>query len=145
MKDVSSKALRMHPNKHILAISDVSTYKSDVYVFIDLIFKGVQIKLAVLGWQLRGCHLTNDRFGAHAIGNQICNSYQRYAVASCEATEFRYSRHCAILIHDFTDDSGRTQTGHARQVHSGLSLPSSCQDSGSAGTQWKDVARTTQV
>src|SRR5271170_601811 len=145
MKDVSSKTLRMHPNEHILAVSDVSTYKSDVYLFVDLIFESMQIKVAVLGRQLRRCHLTDDRFGAHAIGNQICHSYQRDAVAACEETEFRHSRHCAILIHYFTDYSGRTQTGHTCQVHSCLSLPSSCQHSGSAGTQWKDVAGTTQI
>src|SRR5271169_5850103 len=135
----------MHPNEHILAVSDVSTYESDVYLFVDLIFEGMQIKVAVFSRKLRGRHPTDDRFGAHPIGDHIRNSYQRDAVAACEATEFRHSRHCAILVHDFTDYSGGTQTGHARQVHSCLSLPGSCKHSGSAGTQWKDVAGTTQI
>src|SRR5271167_1486407 len=145
MKDVSRKALRMHSNEHILAISDFSTNKSDVYLFVDLTFKGVEIKLAVLGWQLRGRHPVNDGFGALAISNQVCHSYQRHFVTAGETAEFRHSCHCAVRIHNFTDRSGGTQTGQARQVHSCFSLTSSRQHTGSASTQWKDVAGTTQI
>src|ERR1700733_9754002 len=145
MKDVPGKALRMHPNQYILAITNLSTYKSDMLLFVDWVFERVHTKLTVLGWQLCKGDFTDDRFGAHPMGNQIRHSNQRDFVAAREATEFRHARHCAIRIHDFTDYAGRTQTGHARQIHSGLCLPSSRQHSGSAGTQWKDVAGTTQI
>jgi hypothetical protein len=124
----------MHPNEHILAISDVSTYKSEVCLFVDLIFKGVQVKLAVLGWQLRGRHPVDDNFGALAIGNQVRHSNQRHFVTAGEAMELRHARHCAVRIHDFTDHSGGTQTGQARQVHSRLGLPGSCQHALTART-----------
>jgi len=40
----------MHSNEHILAVSDISTHKSNVHLFVDLIFERVQTKLTVLGW-----------------------------------------------------------------------------------------------
>src|SRR6266436_6496748 len=141
-QNIAGKALRVHPHEYVLPVSYLAANKSDVSLLVDLILECVKAEFSVFGWQLRGGDALHHRLCTHPVGNQVGDGDEWNVMSSRKSTELWHPSHGAVLVHDFADDSGRTEAGQSGQVDSRFGLPGAFQHSGTLCAQWKDVTWT---
>ena len=79
------------------------------------------------------------------VANDVGHRDHLQAVFGAELFQLRDAGHAAVLVHDLADDTGRRQSGHARQIHRRFGLPRSHEDATFLGSQRKYVARPRQI
>src|ERR1700761_140295 len=117
----------MDAHKHIPAIANITKYKSEMGLLVDLIFECVNSELSVFRRQLRRGNTLDRRFRSQPIGDQVGDRNQLNVMEHGKLAKFGPSGHRSIVAHDLADNPSGTKTCQSGQVHSSFRLPGTYQ------------------
>ena len=135
----------MHADEHVLAVADVAAHQRDVRFAVELIVEGEDAEGAVLGGQRGRGHALHQPLGLHPVLNEVGDRDHQQAVLPRELRQLRHARHRAVLVHDFADDAGRIEAGHARQIDGGFGLPRAHEHAAVARAQREHVPGSREI
>ena len=82
---------------------------------------------------------------AAAVFDEGFDCQNRQLVFAREFDEIGHARHCAVTVHDLTDDAHRAFAGQAAEVDRCFSVAGAHQDTAVACDEWKYMARPHEV
>src|SRR5262245_39701332 len=135
----------LHTYQHIFAIFNLPANESDVRLLVERTFEHDHSKVAMRRWQGRFTDFLNEAFSAEAVTDQIGNRNHLELLMFSKLDQIRYARHRAVFLHDFANDTGRCESGDGREIDRCLRLACANQHSAVARSQWKNVARASQI
>ena len=135
----------MDANQRRLRLGKVTIRQRKMRFIRDPINKGMQSKFAMRPRHFAGRHPLHQRLGLAAVMNQIGDSADFEPMLLGKRDQFRQTGHAAIVVHDFTDDRGRFQTGHLCQIAAGFGMSGTDQHAPGLCGQREYVAGLNQI
>ncbi len=135
----------MDADQDVVPHADVPLHQRDVRLPVDDALVSDDPEVPVGRRQRCASHSLHERFGTHAVLNEVCDGDHEQLVPLREARQLRHACHGPVVIHDFADDTRRVEPRNAREVHGGFGLPGSNQHASGAGLQREHVAGARQV
>src|SRR5580704_11134595 len=145
VKDVPGEALRVHPDQHILASSNITEDQRDVLMLIDIVAIPDDAPGSVLQWQPRLGNPMHEPLGAQSIRHQGRHGDERDAVGRRELFEVLPLGHRAIDVHDFANHPGGIESGESCEVHRGLGMSHALQHTTSPRAELVDMPGADQI
>ncbi len=82
---------------------------------------------------------------AEAVADELGDGEDLHAVLLAEGDEVGDAGHFAVVAHDFADDAGGIEAGHAGEIDGGFCLAGADEDAAAAGAEGEDVAGAGEV
>ncbi len=139
-EDVAGKALRVHPDQHVLPVTDVAAHQRDLLGPVDQVAVAERLERAEVGGKPRlgdSLHLT---LVVAPVADQVSDRHQSQVVLVGELPQLGPALHRAVVVDQLGDRPGRGQPGQPRQIHRRLGVPRADQDAAVAVPQGEDVA-----
>src|SRR4030066_717560 len=96
----------MNAHEYTLKTAYIPFNQGEVYIVVKLIFIDNYLKITILSRQSRIRHPAYKGFFLKAVLYEILYSNNPEIVRPCKGNQLRQSRHGAIFIHDFANDTG---------------------------------------
>ena len=112
---------------------------------VDFAFVSDHAELAVAGLDAGLAGADDVALVAQAVADELGNGEDLEAVFAAEGDEVGDARHFAVVAHDFANNAGGGEAGHAGEIDGGLGLAGADQDAAAARAQREDVAGTGEV
>src|SRR5690349_7458624 len=104
-----------------------------------------QFKISVFCWHLHANDLFNKCIGLKSILNKLLDRDKFQIAYLCDLSQFRQSRHRAILVHDLNEYTGWLEACKTGKINCGLGVTSPSQHSTLFCAQRKNVSRPAKV
>jgi len=128
------------------ARTEVATHQGEVALSaVDFRLVGDHAEFAVASLDAGFARAHDIALMAEAVTDELGDGEDAEAVLLAERDEVRDAGHFAVVAHDFADDAGGGETGHAGEVDGGLCLAGADKDAAAAGAEGEDVAGTGEV
>ena len=116
--------------------AEVAADQGDVaFAAVDFALVGDHAELAVAGLDAGLAGADDVALVAQAVADELGDGEDLEAVLAAEGDEVGNAGHRAVVAHDFADDAGGIEAGHAGQVDGGLGLAGADQHAAAAGAQ----------
>jgi len=112
----------MHPHQCWFIRLNCALDQCQVLTASDLIGKTHRLKFAKLGVQRKPLHFVYRLLVQHAVLNQIGDGSRFQAMLSGKFQQIGFSRHAAVVIHDFHYHRRRLKTRQTRQIATGFGV-----------------------
>ena len=145
VEDVAGEALRVDAHEHVLGAVDVAAHERDVRLAGQLLAERDGGELAVLGRQAHRRAALDELLVATAVLDQVGDRDHLQPVPLAVRDEIGHARHRPVVVHHLADDTGRSQTGEARQVDGRLGLADPLEHAAGLGAQREDVTRLHEI
>src|SRR3972149_2269781 len=96
----------MYTHENTLKTAYIPFNQRKVYIVVKLIFIDYYLEITKLRRKSRIRHPAYKGFFLQAVLYQILYSDNLETVSPCKANQFRQSRHGAVFIHYFANDTG---------------------------------------
>ena len=105
----------------------------------------IELEIAVVGWQVDGLDAFDQLLAVGAVGDEVLDRAELEAVLLPETQQLRDAGHRAVVVDDFRQDPGGTQTGEAGEIDGGLGVSGPAQDSAGAVAERENMAGPHEV
>ena len=106
---------------------------------------GYGAEFAEFGLDTAFCQAAHEPLMLQAVADQPGDRDHLEIVAVAEFLELRNTRHRAVLVHDFANDSGGGKAGQTREVNGGFGLAGAHEHTAFAGTERQNMSRPREV
>ena len=144
-EDVSREAFTVHADQCGLVRGDFSVDERQMQGSVQMGFVKVAGEVSVVGRHLDGFHQADLFFLGAAVFNELGHRAGFQAVFFLEGPQIANAGHGAVVLHDFTADSGGLESRHAHEVDGGFRMAGAAEHPAGNGAEREDVAGLHEV
>ena len=135
----------MHAAEHILAVPDITFYKSNMVLAGNIVHIAVDLKVSVLGRHVRAGLLHHMFFMDTAVILQLLDRDEFQSVLLRQLPQVCGPHHGSVLFHDLTAHAAFGQSRQTHEIHRRLRVPVSHKDAAAPCNQRKHMARSSEI
>ena len=130
----------MHAGEHGCAIADVAFNECEVLDAVDGALVCNAGEAAPFGWHCCRANALYKSFVMSAVFHKVGNGGEQQVVFGTEFAQVGQTRHGAVVVLNFANDSCRLQAGKASEIDCGFGVAGALEHAAFAGAEREDVA-----